>query len=120
VTAQNAQGKALNYLISNWINLVRYTEAGYLSIDNNTAERAIRPFVIGRKSWLFSGTPKGAMASAELYSLVETDKANSQEPYAWLRHALERRPQATSVEITKPCCLGTVRSHRLAKRAAYF
>ena len=98
VTAQNALGKAISYLASNWIKLVRYTEAGYLPIDNNAAERAIRPFVIGRKNWLFSETPKGAMASAQLYSLVETAKANGQEPYAWLRHALERLPTASSVE----------------------
>jgi hypothetical protein len=98
VTAQNALGKAISYLASNWTKLVRYTEAGYLPIDNNAAERAIRPFVIGRKNWLFSDTPKGATASAQLYSLVETAKANGQEPYAWLRHALERLPQAISVE----------------------
>ena len=98
VTAQNALGKAISYLASNWMKLVRYTEAGYLPIDNNAAERAIRPFVIGRKNWLFSDTPKGATASAQLYSLVETAKANGQEPYAWLRHALERLPQASSVE----------------------
>ena len=98
VTAQNALGKAIGYLASNWIKLVRYTEAGYLPIDNNAAERAIRPFVIGRKNWLFSDTPKGALASAQLYSLVETAKANGQEPYAWLRHVLERLPHATSLE----------------------
>jgi transposase len=98
VTAKNALGKAISYLASNWIKLVRYTEAGYLPIDNNAAERAIRPFVIGRKNWLFSDTPKGATASAQLYSLVETAKANGQEPYAWLRHALERLPTASSVE----------------------
>lgn len=98
VTAQNALGKAISYLASNWIKLVRYTEAGYLPIDNNAAERAIRPFVIGRKNWLFSDTPKGATASAQLYSLVETAKANGQEPYAWLRHALEHLPQALIVE----------------------
>ncbi|SEJ31130.1 Transposase IS66 family protein, partial [Azotobacter beijerinckii] len=61
---------------SNWSRLIRYTEAGYLPIDNNRAERAIRPFVIGRKAWLFSDTPKGATASAQLYSLVETARAN--------------------------------------------
>ena len=98
VTAQNALGKAINYLASNWSKLERYVEEGYLPIDNNAAERAIRPFVIGRKNWLFSDTPKGATASAQLYSLVETAKANGQEPYAWLRHALERLPVASSVE----------------------
>ena len=97
VTAQNALGKAVGYLASNWNKLKRYVEAGHLPIDNNPAERAIRPFVIGRKAWLFSDTPKGAVASAQIYSLVETAKANSQEPYAWLRHVLERLPHAQSV-----------------------
>jgi transposase len=59
VTAKNAVGKAISYLASNWNKLVRYTEAGYLLIDNNAAERAIRPFVIGRKNCLFNDTPKG-------------------------------------------------------------
>lgn len=67
-------------------------------IDNNPAERAIRPFVIGRKNWLFSDTPRGAQASALIYSLIETAKANGQEPYAWLRHVLERLPLAASAE----------------------
>lgn len=98
VTAQNALGKAVNYLASNWSRLERYIEAGHLPIDNNAAERAIRPFVIGRKNWLFSSTPKGAAASAQLYSLVETAKANGQEPYAYLRHILARLPQTNSVE----------------------
>lgn len=98
VTPQSALGKALNYLANNWNKLVRYVEAGHLPIDNNAAERAIRPFVIGRKNWLFSATPNGATASAHLYSLVETAKANGREPYAWLRHVLERLPQAVSVE----------------------
>jgi len=97
-TTQNALGKAISYLASNWSKLERYVEHRYLPIHNNTAERAIRPFVIGRKNWLFSDTPKGATASAQLYSLVETAKANGQEPYAWLRHALECLPHASSVE----------------------
>lgn len=87
VTSQNALGKAVSYLASNWSKLERYVEEGFMPMDNNAAERAIRPFVIGRKNWLFSDTPKGAAASAQLYSLVETAKANGQEPYAWLRHA---------------------------------
>lgn len=98
MTSQNALGKAIGYLASNWSKLERYVEHGYLPIDNNAAERAIRPFVIGRKNWLLSDTPKGASASAQLYSLVETAKANGQELNAWLRHALEQLPQASSVE----------------------
>lgn len=98
VAGQTALGKAVNYLASNWSRLVRYVEGGHLPIDNNRAENAIRPFVIGRKNWLFSDTPKGATASAQIYSLIETAKANGQEPYAWLRHILERLPAASSVE----------------------
>ena len=98
VTGQSALGKAVGYLANNWSKLRRYTEAGHLPIDNNAAERAIRPFVIGRKNWLFCFTPRGASASARLYSLVETAKANGREPYAWLRHVLERLPQTVTVE----------------------
>lgn len=90
--------KAISDLASNWSKLERYVEHGYLPIDNNTAERAIPLLVIGRKNWLFSDTPKGATASAQLYSLVETAKANGQEPYAWLLHALECLPHGASVE----------------------
>uniref|UniRef100_UPI0013D9B93B IS66 family transposase n=1 Tax=Pseudomonas viridiflava TaxID=33069 RepID=UPI0013D9B93B len=93
-----ALGKAVSYLAHNWTRLERYIEAGFLPIDNNAAERAIRPFAIGRKAWLFSDTPKGAAASAQIYSLVETAKLNGQEPYMWLRHVLERLPHAASVE----------------------
>jgi hypothetical protein len=98
VTPQSVLGRAVGYLASNWHKLIRYTEGGHLPIDNNPAERAIRPFVIGRKNWLFSDTPRGANASALIYSLIETAKANGQEPYAWLRHVLERLPLATTVE----------------------
>ena len=98
VAGQTALGKAVNYLARNWSRLVRYIEGGHLPIDNNRAENAIRPFVIGRKNWLFSDTPKGATASAQIYSLIETAKANGQEPYAWLRHILERLPAASRVE----------------------
>ncbi|POD59611.1 IS66 family transposase [Pseudomonas syringae group genomosp. 3] len=98
VTSQSVLGKAVNYLAHNWTRLERYIEAGFLPIDNNAAERAIRPFAIGRKAWLFSDTPKGATASAQIYSLVETAKLNGQEPYTWLRHVLERLPHAASVE----------------------
>jgi len=62
------------------------------------AENSIRPFVIGRKNWLFSGTPEGAAASALLYSLIETAKANKLEPYAYLRYIFEMLPTADSLE----------------------
>ncbi len=59
---------AITYSLHQWPKLIRYLEDGRLSIDNNRAERAIKPFVIGRKNWLFSNTARGARASAILYS----------------------------------------------------
>ncbi len=91
-------GKAIAYTLNQWHRLVGYIEDGCLSIDNNMAENAIRPFVIGRKNWLFSGTPEGAEASALLYSLIETAKANKLEPYAYLRYIFEKLPTASSLE----------------------
>jgi len=77
-------GKAVAYTLNQWHRLVGYIEDGNASIDNNMAENSIRPFVVGRKNWLFCGTPEGAQASALLYSLIETAKANKLEPYAYL------------------------------------
>ena len=69
-----------------------------MSIDNNGVERAIRPFVTGRKNWLFSDTVQGAKASANLYSLIETAKANGIEPYRYLTQVFKELPAAQSLE----------------------
>ena len=82
-------GKALSYNLRQWPKLVRYIDDGHLNIDNNRAERAIKPFVIGRKNWMFSNTGNGAHASAVLYSLVETAKANGLIPFDYLRYLLD-------------------------------
>ena len=98
VTPKSALGTALAYLRKYWSRLVRYTERGDLPIDNNRCENAIRPFVVGRKAWLFSDTPAGANASAVIYSLVQTAKANGLDPYAWLRRVMRDMPAATTLE----------------------
>lgn len=91
-------GKALNYLNKNWQKLTVYTQDGRLNIDNNPAENAIRPFVVGRKNWLFSATVQGAKSSANLYSLIETAKANQLEPYAYLRRVFDELPTAKTID----------------------
>lgn len=91
-------GEALQYLHKYWPKLIRYTERGDLPIDNNRAENAIRPFVVGRKNWIFSDTPEGANASAIIYSVIETAKANGREPYAYLRRLFADLPAATSLK----------------------
>ena len=77
---------------------VLYVQRGDLPLDNNRAENAIRPFVVGRRAWLFSATPAGAHASALIYSLIETARANGVEPYAWLAHVLRTIPPAQTAD----------------------
>ncbi len=85
-------GMAMGYALKNWPKLIVYTTNGLLRPDNNVAENAIRPFVLGRKNWLFAGHPNGANAVAAFFSLIETAKANGLEPYAYLRCLFERLP----------------------------
>lgn len=98
IPPKGAIGRALHYLHGQWPKLIRFLEDGGIPLDNNPAENAIRPFVIGRKNWLFSHTPNGAQASAALYSLIETAKANGLEPYAYLLEVFTRLPAAKTEE----------------------
>jgi len=91
-------GEALSYLAKNWEKLQIFTTNGRLNIDNNPVENAIRPFAIGRKNWLFSQSVKGAKASAMLYSLIETAKANGLEPQAYLTHLFRNLPNCDTLE----------------------
>ncbi len=98
VPPKTALGKALYYLDSQWLRLINYMQSGDYPIDNNAAENSIRPFVIGRKNWLFSASQHGATSSANLYSLIETAKANGLEPYAYLKRIFADLPNVTTVE----------------------
>lgn len=98
VPPKTALGKALYYLDSQWPRLINYVQRGDYPIDNNAAENAIRPFVIGRKNWLFSASQHGAISSANLYGLIETAKANGLEPYAYLKRVFTELPNATTLE----------------------
>ena len=104
----SATGKALNYLNREWCKLICYLDDGRLEIDNNGAENAIRPFVVGRKNWLFSDSVKGVKASANLYSLIETAKANGLEPYAYLRYLFTELPKAETVDSIRALLPGNI------------
>ena len=91
-------GKALHYVTAQWPKLVRYADAGRYPIDNNACENAIRPFVVGRRNWLFADTVGGANASANLYSLLQTCVANGIDGYRYLRTLLVALPKAKTVE----------------------
>jgi transposase len=98
VVPQSALGKALHYLGAEWPKLVRFAKDGRFPIDNNACENAIRPFVVGRRNWLFADTVGGANASANLYSLIETAKANGVDPYRYLCALFAALPRATRLE----------------------
>jgi transposase len=113
VPPTSATGKALNYLNREWGKLIRYLDDGRLEIDNNGAENAIRPFVVGRKNWLFSNSVKGVKASANLYSLIETAKANGLEPYAYLRYLFTELPKAGTVEAIEALLPGNLNKDQI-------
>lgn len=91
-------GKALHYLTAQWPKLVRYADDGRYPIDNNACENAIRPFVVGRRNWLFADTVGGVNASANLYSLLQTCVANGIDGYRYLSALLVALPRARTVE----------------------
>ena len=97
VPPSSALGKAMGYLDNQWPALVGYCDDARYGIDTNLIENAIRPFCLGRRSWLFADTVAGARASARLYSLVQCAKANRLEPYAYLRRVFTELPRAQSL-----------------------
>jgi transposase len=98
VLPQSLLGKAVHYTLGQWPKLTVFLNHGEVPLDNNRLENCIRPFVIARKGWLFSDTVPGARASASLYSLVETAKANNVEPHAYLSLLFAQLPYAKTVE----------------------
>jgi transposase len=92
VLPKSALGEALTYCRNQWPKLIVFLEDGRLELDNNRAERSIKPFVIGRKNWLFANTARGARVSAVVYSIVETAKENGLDPCAYLKYLFDRLP----------------------------
>src|SRR5690554_7348422 len=93
VPPKSTIGAAVQYTLNQWEKLQVYLENGEAAIYNNRAERAVKPFVIGRKNWLFSNTASGAKASAILYSIIETAKANGLNPVKYVEHLLTEIPK---------------------------
>ncbi len=92
VLPKSSFGQAITYCLNQWEKLEAFLQDGRLELDNNRAERSIKPFVIGRKNWLFSNTPRGARASAAVYSIVETAKENGLNPFHYLQYLFEKMP----------------------------
>ncbi len=90
VLPRSALGKAITYTLKNWIALNRYTDAPFLSIDNNHSERQIKQLVIGRKNWPFAGSDEGAINAAILFSVIVSCKLADVDPFAYLHDILIR------------------------------
>ena len=116
VPPQSLTGKAMGYLDRQWPRLIRVVDDGRVPLDTNRVENAIRPFVVGRKAWLFADTMAGARASANLYSLIETAKANGIEPWRYLNHLFEVLPAATSADQIQPLLPQNVRPDAITPR----
>jgi len=94
VPPKSLLGRAISYALGQWNRIMIYLQNAAVTPDNNIAENAIRPFAVGRKNWLFSGSPRGAEASAAIYSLIETAKANNLNPADYLLRLFEKLPHA--------------------------
>jgi len=92
IPPKNPLGQAISYTLERWGPLTEYLNHGHLDIDNNFAERSIRPFTMGRKNWVFMGNERGGKAAAVLYSLIETAKAKKLNTYSYFRYLLTHFP----------------------------
>jgi transposase len=90
VSAKSELAGAIRYALVRWTALTRYRDDGRIEIDNNTAERSIRPVVLGRRNYLFAGSDAGGERAANIYSLIGSAMLNAMDPYIYLRHVLER------------------------------
>lgn len=105
VPPKTVLGRAITYCLNQWGKLVVFLDDGNLELDNNRSERSIKPFVIGRKNWLFSNTPRGARASAVTYSMIETAKENGLHPFEYLQCLFEQLP---SIDMKSKSALATL------------
>jgi hypothetical protein len=115
VLPKSPMAEALGYALNNWAALVRYTEAGFLSIDNNIAEREMKRIAIGRKNWLFVGSDNGGRTAAVLFSFTSTCQRLGIEPWAYLQDVLTRLPTLSAERL---CDLLPDRWHAARQPAA--
>ncbi len=99
VLPKSPMGQAIGYALSNWRALIRYTEAGFLAVDNNVSERTLREFVLGRKNWLFAGSDNGGRTGAILFSITATCRRLGIEPWTYLKDVLARLPTTPAGQL---------------------
>jgi hypothetical protein len=100
VLPKSPMGEAIGYALNNWAALTRYTEAGFLTININAAEREMKRIAIGRKNWLTVGSPRGGGTAAVLFSITSTCQRLGVEPWAYPRDVLTRLPASPAERLT--------------------
>jgi hypothetical protein len=100
LSRHNAVAKAIDYMLTRWPAFTRFLEDGRICLTNNAAERALRGLALGRKSWLFAGSERGAERAAVMYTLIQTAKLNDVDPQAWLADALARIADHPVADLT--------------------
>jgi transposase len=101
VLPKSPMGEAIGYALNNWEALIRYTEAGFLAIDNNVSEREMKRIAIGRKNWLSIGSPRGGQTAAVLFSFTSTCQRLNVEPWRYLRDVLGRLPSCPAERLAE-------------------
>jgi hypothetical protein len=101
VLPKSPRAETIGYALNNWTALIRYTEAGFLSIDNNVAEREMKRIAIGRKNWLFVGSTKGGQTAAVLFGFTSTCHRLGVEPWAYLNDVLSRLPTTPAERLVE-------------------
>jgi transposase len=101
LSRQNAVAKAIDYMFTRWPSFTRFLEDGRICLSNNAAERALRGLALGRKSWLFAGSERGAERAALIYTLIGTAKLNDLDPQAWLADVLARIADTPQTKLTE-------------------
>lgn len=96
-----AVAKAIDYMLTRWPSFIRFLEDGRICLSNNAAERALRGLALGRKSWLFAGSERGAERAALMYTLIGTAKLNDLDPQAWLADVLARIADTSQTKLSE-------------------
>ena len=110
-----AVAKAIDYMLTRWGAFTRFLHDGRICLTNNAAERALRGLALGRKSWLFAGSERGAERTALMYTLIQTAKLNNVDPQAWLADVLARMADTPQTKLAS-YCRGTRPPSPCAKR----
>jgi hypothetical protein len=118
VLPKSPMAEAIGYALNNWEALIRYTEAGFLAVDNNAAEREMKRIAIGRKNWMTVGSPRGGQTAAVLFSFTSTCQRLGVEPWRYLRDLLERLPAHPAERLAELLPNEWARGQRAAAAAA--